>query len=155
MNHDTSLFIKDVVDWASEFLSIQLEASEMKVAVDPDGMQDVEVWADRELLRTAVQNILSNAIKYGYKGSPITIHLSETGSKVTASFRNEGIGIAVDHLEDVFKKYSRVTIRGDNPLRSSGIGLYLVKRIMEEHGGKVTMRSKEGEWAEATITLPK
>ncbi|MBW2264092.1 MAG: PAS domain-containing sensor histidine kinase, partial [Deltaproteobacteria bacterium] len=155
MNCVTSLFIKDVVNWASEFLSIQLEASEMKITVDPDGLEDVEVWADRELLRTAVQNILSNAIKYGYKGSPIMIHLSETGSSVTASFFNEGIGIAVDHLEDVFKKYSRVHARGDNPLRSSGIGLYLVKRIMEEHGGKVSMRSKEGEWAEAVITLPK
>jgi PAS domain S-box-containing protein len=155
MNRDTSLFIRDVVDWASEFLSIQLEASETKIVVDPEGLEDVEVWADRELLRTAVQNILSNAIKYGYKGCPITILLSETDNAVSASFRNEGIGIAVDHLDDVFKKYSRVHARGDNPLRSSGIGLYLVKRIMEEHGGEVSMSSMEGEWAEARITLPK
>ncbi len=152
---ESSLFMRDVVDWASEFLSIQLEASEMEVTVDPEGLEDVEVWADRELLRTAVQNILSNAIKYGYKGSPITVHLSRTDTTVSASFRNEGIGIAVDHLDDVFKKYSRVHARGDNPLRSSGIGLYLVKRIMEEHGGEVSMSSKEGEWAEARITLPR
>jgi len=73
MSRDSSQFIKDVVDWAAEFLSIQLEANEMKIAVDPSGLEDVEVWGDRELLRTAVQNLLSNAIKYGNKGTPITI----------------------------------------------------------------------------------
>jgi two-component system sensor histidine kinase VicK len=115
----------------------------------------MEVWVDRELMRTAVQNILSNAIKYGSKGSPISVTLVENPGSVTASFQNRGIGIPFDHLEDVFKKYSRLAPRGDNPLRSSGIGLYLVRRILEEHGGEVWMESSEGEWARATISMPR
>jgi two-component system sensor histidine kinase VicK len=155
VNPERSKFVSDILNWAADFLSIQLEASEMNVEIDPEGLEEVEVWADKELMRTAVQNILTNAIKYGYKSSPITVRLDDHEKTVKASFRNQGIGIPVDHLEDVFKKYSRVHARGDNPLRSSGIGLYLVKRIMEEHGGEVWMDSKEGEWAEAVITIPK
>lgn len=155
VKRDTSLFMRDIVSWAADFLSVQLEANDMEIELHPDGLEEMEVWADRELLRTAVQNILSNAIKYGYKGSPIVIHLADEEGLFKASFRNQGIGIAVEQLEDVFKKYSRAHNRGDNPLRSSGIGLYLVKRIMEEHGGRVWMSSSEGEWAEASISLPK
>jgi two-component system sensor histidine kinase VicK len=81
--------------------------------------------------------------------------MAEDEDRVRASFRNQGIGIPVTHLENVFKKYNRLSGRGDNPLRSSGIGLYLVKRIMEEHGGEVWMDSREGEWAEATLVIPK
>ena len=147
-------FVEEILDWAVDFLSIQLEANDVTVVIDPSGLPEAVIDVDRELMRTAVQNILTNAIKYGYRSTPITVRLSEEPGRLVASFRNHGVGISVENLEDVFKKWSRTASRGDNPLRSSGIGLYLVKRIVEEHGGDVWMDSKQGEWAEATLSLP-
>jgi PAS domain S-box-containing protein len=155
VNRENVMLVEDIVDVAAEFLSIQLEANEMTVVVDDSGPRDVEICVDRELMQTAVQNVLTNAIKYGSKGSPIELRIREDEEQVAASFRNRGPGIPVDRLDDVFKKYSRGRRRGDNPLRSSGIGLYLVRRIMEEHGGQARMDSEEGLWAEATLVIPR
>lgn len=155
MHREKTMLVKDIVDPSRDFLGIQLEANEMTVRMDETGPEDVILHVDKELMQTAVQNVLSNAIKYGYKGSPITLSIHEEEQQVHVSFRNLGAGIPGERLEDVFKKYHRGDRRGDNPLRSSGIGLYLVRRIMEEHGGQATMRSREGEWAEATLTFPR
>ncbi len=155
VNREIVHFVKEILEPAKDFLTVQLDANEMTVEVDPKGLAEVEIDVDRELMQAAVQNLLSNAIKYGFRGSPIVVHVTEDDEFVTVAFRNQGAGIPMEKLEDVFKKYHRGTRKGDNPLRSSGIGLYLVKRIMEEHGGQATMSSVEGQWAEATLALPR
>jgi PAS domain S-box-containing protein len=154
VHRERAAFVRDIVNPATDFLAIQLEANEMTVEIHPDGLQEIEVWVDKELMQAAVQNVLSNAIKYGYKSSPITIRIEADDDSMSVAFRNMGAGIPGERLEDVFKKYHRGHRRGDNPLRSSGIGLYLVRRIMEEHGGQASMDSTEGEWAQARLCLP-
>ena len=110
---------------------------------------------DRLRLEQVVMNLLANAIEYG-SGSPIDITVSGAtatrGERVRLSVRDRGIGIAAAEQERIFERFERLT-----PLRYAvgfGIGLWIVREIVEAHGGNVTVSSRPGAGSELTVELP-
>jgi two-component system, sensor histidine kinase and response regulator len=103
-------------------------------------------------IKRAIHNLIANASEYSPEGSKILIRIFETGNKIGVDVQDFGKGIDLINQEDVFsqymsfaKKYKRV---------GSGLGLYITKRIVEAHGGEITLESKIGCGTTITIMLP-
>jgi signal transduction histidine kinase len=113
------------------------------------------MW-DKPQLRRAVDNLLSNAIKYSPGGGPITVTLEEcpalTGSSVELRVRDTGMGIPASDLASVFDRYQRASNVGC--IAGQGIGLAGARQIVEQHGGTVTVQSREGTDTTFTVRLP-
>ena len=105
------------------------------------------------MIEVVYANLVSNAIKYGSKGSEISLGFRGNGKSFIFNVRNEGEGIPQNKLEEIFGKFIR--LHKKSPLKGSGLGLYNTREIIERHGGKIWAESKEGEWANFIFTLPK
>lgn len=106
---------------------------------------------DPGLLDLALSNLLDNACKYAPPGSPIELSANFEGEAAYIEVRDHGPGIAPELQADIFKKFVRGDTRGQ---KGTGLGLYLVKRIAEMHGGKLTLSSELGRGAIFRMHLP-
>jgi signal transduction histidine kinase len=108
--------------------------------------------ADSALLRVVVSNLIDNAIKYSPAAEPIDIALSARDDLAILSVKDRGLGIAEDERERIFEKFFRSS--SADGVRGAGLGLFIVKRIVELHQGQVSVASRPGHGSTFTITLP-
>ncbi|MBC7247528.1 MAG: hypothetical protein H5T73_07100 [Actinobacteria bacterium] len=112
------------------------------------------VYADPERLHQVMKNLLSNAIKYSPDGGPVEVTTEVEGKYVTISVSDRGIGIPAEELPRIFERFSRVEREEVLGISGTGLGLAIVKHIVELHGGKVTVRSEQGQGSTFTVYLP-
>ncbi|GLK89361.1 heavy metal sensor histidine kinase [Pseudomonas turukhanskensis] len=105
---------------------------------------DGELLADADLLRRALANLLANALRYGAPGQPITLSTRREGERLAVSVHNLGPVIGVEHLPHLFERFYRCDPSRAQPGDSGGLGLAIVRSIMQAHGGEVRVRSDEG-----------
>lgn len=110
------------------------------------------ISGDTDLLKTALLNLLENADKYSSDGSPIKLNLTSNCEELTLSITNNGRAQFHSHPEELFKKNYRRT--EDQQLPGTGVGLYLVRKIIEQHGGWISISFLPMSMVEATICLP-
>ena len=108
---------------------------------------------DAKLLFQVFSNLLSNAIKYSPDGGVIAVDAAMATDEVVVAISDHGIGVPTADLDRLFERYHR----GSNVsgIVGTGVGLYLVKMVVDMHGGAVTVESKEGDGARFTIRLPR
>lgn len=109
-----------------------------------------QVWGDPNLLPLVVNNLLSNAVKYSDDG-PVEVKLRASHGGVTLTVRDRGIGIPAADLPRVFERFYRAG--NAHKLAGSGIGLHMVRQIVELHGGSVSVKSVEGEGTQVSVHL--
>ena len=113
------------------------------------------VTADDRYISMAIENLVSNAIKYSYPSSKVRVGLQSRGSMVSLYVKDSGVGIDKAHYERVFEKFDRV----DNPLShsegGSGLGLFLARQLVMAHGGDIHIDSELEKGSTFTMTLPK
>lgn len=110
------------------------------------------VNADENLLRHIFTNLLSNAVKYSPPGSPVSFHVQREGKLVTCRIADRGCGIPEADQKHLFQAF----YRGNNvsQIPGTGLGLLIVRRCVELHGGKIRFESAEGAGTTFTVTLP-
>ena len=113
------------------------------------------ITADQDKIEQVLTNLLSNAVKYSPDGGKITIHTREVDDHVAVSVTDQGIGIPEDQLDKLFTRFHRVDSRDTRKQYGTGIGLYLVKHLVDAHQGEVTVESTVGEGSTFTFVLPK
>lgn len=114
------------------------------------------VLADEMLLRRGVQNLVGNALKYGGAGGwvGLTVDAPRRGREVRITVSDRGPGLAADDLPHIFEPFYRGRGAIAAQVPGNGLGLHLVRRIAEAHGGRVTVRSTPGEGAAFTLHIP-
>ena len=121
------------------------------VEVEPDLP---EVALDAEAIKQALANLVDNAMKYSDTRRHLSVTARSVGGEVRIEVADEGIGIPAREHERIFEKFYRIGRSETQGRRGSGVGLALVKHIVEAHGGRVTVDSRLGEGSRFTIHLP-
>jgi len=109
---------------------------------------------DEEKIERIMLNLLSNAIKFSPLGESIYVNIFEKGSNICIEVRDMGIGIPSDRKQDIFQRFYQISPVNTRLQEGSGIGLNLVKSLVEMHQGKITVDSEYGNGTTFTIELP-
>ena len=113
-------------------------------------------WADSHKVEIILTNLLQNAANHSPEGSTITIEAkSLDNTDIVVSVSDKGEGIAQEHLERIFQPYYRIGNSGSEKVPGRGLGLYIVKRLVEMQGGRVWVESEVGKGSHFTFTLPR
>jgi signal transduction histidine kinase/CheY-like chemotaxis protein len=120
-----------------------------------DAPERLVVTGDPDRLREAVDNLVSNAIKYSPAGSPVSVVARALGSEVEVSVRDRGPGLSPEDMDRLFGRFQRLSAKPTGGESSTGLGLFIVKRIVELHGGRVAAHSDGvGQGATFALVLP-
>lgn len=137
-----------VVDYfgdCAEELSRELEEENMDFSYNNYVDDDVQIIADAEQIKRVINNIVGNSKKYSDKGkTKIRMTVKDVGDFIQVEIEDNGKGIATKDLPYIFDRFYRTDASRNSSKGGSGIGLSIVKKIMEDHGGKIWVTSKEG-----------
>jgi len=112
------------------------------------------VRGDRERVGQVLTNFLTNAIKYSPPGKKITVTCAKRNGEVVVSVKDSGIGIPVHERERIFDRFYRIAGDNHDTYAGLGLGLYISREIVERHGGKIWVTSKEGRGSTFSCSLP-
>ncbi len=141
-----------VVTEAVDRVRVAAEARTIDLTVvAEDGLR---VFGDRELLTTAVTNLVTNAVSYSEDGTRVGIGARRAGDAVHVTVTDQGEGIPAGEQERIFERFYRVDAARSRATGGTGLGLAIVKHIANNHGGEVSVWSQEGRGSTFTMTLP-
>lgn len=116
--------------------------------------ENIKVNADREKIEQVIINLVSNAVKYSDKGTPVEIHCELYEDIVKLSFKDTGIGIEQKDISKLFRPHSRIKTTQTEKISGFGIGLYLSAEIIKHHGGDIGVESETDKGSVFWFTLP-
>jgi signal transduction histidine kinase len=125
-----------------------------KIDVQAEIPPKLMIKGDRDNLQRAIINLVDNAIKYNHDGGKIILKVSAKNRGVHMSLFNTGTGIPAEDLDRVFEQFYRVEKSRSAEYGGSGLGLSIVKRIIELHGGRIDIESELSAWTRVNIFLP-
>jgi PAS domain S-box-containing protein len=157
LEHDTFDLYRDTFD-LTDVVQEQLDvarplSSDHRFTLASNG-KPMLVQGDRARIGTIVSNLLDNAVKYSPEGGEVCCTVRSLGSQVSLSVRDEGMGIAPEHIATLFTRFGRLPTETNITIPGTGLGLFLCREIATRHGGEVTVKSKPGLGTEFTLTLP-
>jgi signal transduction histidine kinase len=127
-------------------------AAQKNISISIDELVEGAVLGNGNDLRRAVRNIIQNAIKYTPQGGGVTIAFQNDGRFITSVIEDNGMGIASEDIKHIFEPFYRADKA--RPHGGAGLGLSIVKRIVEQHGGSVDIKSNFGKGTTVNISLP-
>jgi signal transduction histidine kinase len=145
------VFLSDAIGEAIDDLETQVSGRKLNIKLDPDLPR---VKADPAKLRQILVNLLSNALKYSPDSSAVVVQATPNREWVRVSVRDHGIGIRKEDRDRLFKKFQRIPDPGNRKTTGTGLGLYIVKGLVELHGGEVDVTSTHGKGSTFAFTIP-
>jgi two-component system sensor histidine kinase SenX3 len=145
----------DVDSVVGEALSrYKVAADNADIAITTDAPTGFRVLGDQPLLVTAIANLVSNAISYSPKGSPVSISRRKRGDNIEIAVTDRGIGIERDDQERVFERFFRVDTARSRATGGTGLGLAIVKHVAANHNGSIRLWSQPGTGSTFTLSIP-
>lgn len=135
-----------------EVLLPNAEAKDITIKFYSD--EEINVYADIDMLKAILRNLISNAIKFTNRGGFVTTTAEKHPSHVTISVTDTGVGIKPDIIKSLFDISKVMTTAGTENEKGSGLGLILCKEFVEKHGGKIWVESEHGKGSTFRFTLP-
>jgi signal transduction histidine kinase len=131
------------------------QASSRGVALEVAVGGDIPmVLADPSQLERVLLNLLSNAIKFTEAGGRVVVGVKSSGDVVELEVADDGIGIPVAEQDRIFSRFFRSSTSQDRAIQGTGLGLVIVKSIVEHHGGEIAVSSQPGVGTTFTVRLP-
>jgi two-component system, OmpR family, sensor histidine kinase SenX3 len=154
---DVGEMVKECVDLARVRYNLSAGAVNFAETVDGEGGERLRVAGDADELRAAVSNLLDNAVKYSEKEIQVWVEVAAIDDKrVAVRIKDQGVGIPSAQLKRIFKRFYRVPGRVMAHVKGTGLGLFIVRSVVEKHGGRVFAESAGlGEGSTFTIQLPR
>lgn len=138
---------------ADSLLPLASEKGISFVRTVPDAK--IQMWGDSDKITQAITNLVDNAIKYNKPRGRVTLKLEDLEETVHIVISDTGDGIPPDDVEKIFDRFYRVETALKSRVKGSGIGLAIVKEIVDAHGGKISVKSHIGKGSDFIIALPK
>ncbi|WP_454052909.1 PAS domain-containing sensor histidine kinase [Clostridium sp. Marseille-Q7071] len=148
-NYDIVKVVEDITMSTVDYI----ESKGLSLIFDTD-IEEKIIGIDRENMERVILNLLSNAIKFSKECGHIWVSIYDKGETIEISVKDDGIGISEEMQESIFERFVQSDPLFTRNHEGSGIGLSLVKSIVEAHGGQVYVKSKEGHGSEFIVELP-
>jgi signal transduction histidine kinase len=145
------VFLKDIIEEVVKKFGIHKDKFNFTVTADSSLPQ---LWLDRELIERVFMNLVSNAVKYSPDGGSIKVDIYVQGQNVRVDVIDSGIGLSPESLSHIFEKFFRVRSEATKGIGGTGLGLVIVKGIVEAHGGSMTVSSTHGQGSIFSVILP-
>jgi signal transduction histidine kinase len=139
---------KDMLD------TLNPTANAKKITINYLATDQIFVFADIDMLKTVLRNLVSNAIKFTGNGGAINISTKENSENATISVSDNGIGIKAENIIKLFDISQVISTSGTANETGTGLGLLLCKEFVEKHGGKIWVESETGKGSDFKFTLP-
>lgn len=173
--HNTFSLLEDLLMWAQsqsgkisfepkdlKFSDISMEvvenlkqtADKKNITINSSYGRGIVAFADADMLKIVLRNLISNAIKFTHKGGRIDIGATQKDSSLTISVTDNGVGIAPEILANLFSFSQTNTTKGTDNEKGTGLGLSLCKEFVEKHGGKIWAESEVNRGSSFYFTLP-
>lgn len=138
------IYIRNIYKARKKNISIFLNIQENlpNVVIDPDKIED------------AIENLVDNSIKYSNPNKSVLIEIKTMNDKISVIVADQGLGFSEEDLRNIFIKGSKLSARPTGDESSTGLGLWIVKRIIDEHKGNISIESTVGVGTKITIELP-
>ncbi|MFN5794176.1 MAG: sensor histidine kinase, partial [Bacteroidota bacterium] len=139
--------------------------SEIELICEPEGMnkklnifiqkpeEQIIINLSKEKIKRALLNIISNAIKFTPENGSIFFTVEVVNNFAVIKIKDTGVGISEENIKVVFDKFSKASRKGVRGEKSNGLGLYIVAKIIEIHGGEISIKSQEMEGTEISVSL--
>ncbi|MHB1549923.1 MAG: sensor histidine kinase [Vulcanimicrobiaceae bacterium] len=140
----------DLTEFVEEHIAA-LNRGSARIRVE-SGEVPISIWLDPQRFAHVLENLLQNALKYST--GEVLVRLARDGDRATIEVTDRGIGIPEAEIATVFARFGRATNARRKGIGGSGVGLYVARKIVEVHGGTISVVSKENEGSTFTISLP-
>lgn len=151
MSH-SQVDLKEVAEHVVRFQQLTTASHEFRLAFPEGGLQ---VEADRDKVVQILTNLISNAIKYSPRGGWVEVGGEDRGEEVELWVSDQGVGMSPEEVAQLFQRYQRVDRDAIKGIRGTGLGLYLVRGLVEAHGGRIWAESEPGRGSAFRLCLPK
>lgn len=147
----------NVKDLASESIDVlKSMAEEKNISLILDSPEDLPtIKGNKVSIGEVFSNLISNGIKYNKEGGWVKISLSEADDYISVKISDNGMGIDNEHLSKIFDEFYRVDGRRNAPVKGSGLGLSIVKKMVNAHGGTIDVESEIGKGSVFKVDFPK
>jgi signal transduction histidine kinase len=146
--------LAQLIEETLKLFVVRLEQDGFRIFFERPAYPLSDALLDTEAIAQAFINLLDNAVKYSGNRRTVTVRVDQALNFVTVAVTDSGIGIEADELEKIFEKFYRVSTGLVHDVKGSGLGLSIVKHVVEAHRGKVTVESSPGDGSIFTIFLP-
>lgn len=133
--------------------SFRLKTSRHEIVIDQDNTLPETIWLDAGRIAQVLHNLLSNALKFSPEGGPVKVILKGGQDRVEVSIADCGIGMTAEQIEHMFERFYRVDSESLETI-GLGLGMSIVKQIIDDHGGDIEATSQPGEGTTVTFHLP-
>jgi signal transduction histidine kinase len=140
---------RSLVEEVRDLVTAKADEQGVKIAIAPNGAGDARINADPEQIKTCFSNLMINAVQAMPGGGDLQVTMRPVNSHLEIEFADTGVGILPENLDQIFEPYFSTKETG------IGLGLPLTKKIIEEHGGQIGVKSEVGAGTTFTVTLPR
>ena len=145
----------DVVALVEETVAVVTPfATQAGVTLSVDG-EGVVAELDARRIEQAVENVLTNAVKFTPRGGSVTVRVAGDGGRAVISISDTGVGMSAEDKQRVFDRFYRASTARENAVQGIGVGLSIVKSIVDAHGGEITIESEQGRGTTIGLSLPR
>lgn len=148
--HQTRFDLDELVSETVENVQATTSTHHLRIEGETRGI----IQGDRDRLGQVMTNLLANAIKYSPEAETVRIRLSRAGEHAEVAVQDDGIGIAPEHQAHIFEQFYQVADPSESTYPGLGIGLYIARRLVERHGGRLWLESSEGSGSTFHVSLP-
>ncbi|NIM13369.1 MAG: tetratricopeptide repeat protein [Candidatus Aminicenantes bacterium] len=134
---------------------IEYSAQKKKIHLASHIMENTFAWADKQMMKSVMRNLLANAVKYTHPGGEVKITSTDAGNRVEITVSDNGVGMDKEKAERLFMEEVHESTRGTASEKGTGLGLVLCKEFVEKNGGEIRVQSQPDQGSHFSFTLPK
>ncbi len=148
------LFHTNLAEYMQDLIvPFQMYAKSRKLKLEYVSVADGDVWIDRSRMDSIIQNLVNNAIKYTPSGGMVTVSSNVSDTNWSVVISDTGVGISEEEKNRLTEMFYRSSKVEDN-ISGAGVGLFLVKKLVQEHGGEMSLESEDGKGTTFTVEFP-